>query len=740
LLITVDLGGVEPIAGVSYSTAAGSAGIHWPIAVLVLVSDDDRTFHCAGELTELCALGSPAPRSGAHRYRTNRLATRGRYVRLAIKAPSYVFCDEIEVYRGNEELLKRPHTAPPVTNVEQLVSSDATQRGVRKRVLSDIAAMRPRVGESALSATDKKACLTELESLAERALGIEVPDEKAFRCVVPLNAVHAGVLALNAPILRASGIESFAVWHACRWDPVSLLDAPTAGAMRPIAMMLGEYRADTLNMTNPSDQAERVSISFDGLPGAPTPDWIELLEVLYTDTTYGRVIADVLQPLPRARQGWELVVPSGMTKQVWFRFHPTTAPGDYEGKVSVAASRTTRTVPIKIHIANLRFPKRVRCTQALWDYTDGPSYAFKTLGDAGMDAAIKNMQDHFVDQTWAHSGVAAMPSTSDFYNDKNELVKPLDWSRFDRWVQRWGGTPRYYAVFLSRKGKRFADAKMGTAAFDARVRVWAAAWREHVIQLGLDPSQIVALVVDEYSHDEQAAHILAWCKPIKAGFPEIQIFETVCQVRPDRSKVQELYNLIDIFCPPLPVYRQGGQPVREFYAKHVARGAKLWTYKNGLVETSDPYWHHRLQEWRCWANGMTGTGFWAYCDAGGDDGSWNPYIASSKQHYSPVHVGPGTIHDGKHWEAIREGVQDYEYLAMLRDRVKEARGRGRSDALLDRAEQLLAEAPKKVLEGDADIQMGVWWTHKDRTVADREIAAILELLEQFAARSDGKME
>jgi hypothetical protein len=204
--------------------------------------------------------------------------------------------------------------------------------------------------------------------------------------------------------------------------------------------------------------------------------------------------------------------------------------------------------------------------------------------------------------------------------------------------------------------------------------------------------------------------------------------ETVCQVRPDQSKVQELYDLIDIFCPPLSVYKKGGKPVKDFYAKQVARGAKLWIYQNGVIENSDPYWHHRLQEWRCWNNGMAGTGFWAYCDAG-DGGSWNPYVATAP-HYSPVYISPGAIHDGKHWEAVREGIQDYEYLLLLRDYIAEAKKQGRSDDVVAHASKVLADAPKKVLLNDTPSRM-VWWTPKDRDGADSEISIVLEALESL---------
>ncbi|MFH1905385.1 MAG: carbohydrate binding domain-containing protein [bacterium] len=729
LSITIDLGQVEPITGLSYNTTAGSAGIYWPNAIVILVSDDGKTFYNAGELTELSALHAAVPVSGVHRYYTDRLATYGRYVRLLISASSYIFCDEIEIYRGDDKLLKQSHVGSPVTDVKQFILKNATRTGIRKRMLGDIADMKKSVANSSLLPSQKQNCLKRLKELIEPVMKLEIANEKTFRCILPLNSLHAEVYAVNAPLLRAQGVKNFTVWHTCRWDPLAPLDVPAGqtGTLT-IRAMRGEYRAETLNLTNPADRTKNVLISFKGLPESPTPDWIEPHEVLYTDSLYGRVIADALKPLSPNGGAYKLTIPAGMTKQIWLRFHPTTTPpGKYEGEIILATETVTRSVPLRVHISKIRFPKQVRCTQLLCDYSDSPSYDFKILGDAGIDVAIKNMQEHFVNQTWAHAGAAAIPNAG-YYNDKHELIKPLNWARFDRWVQRWGGTPRYYVVFLAFKGERFAGTTMGTSAFDARLSVWTAAWRKHVIDIGLNPGEIAVLVFDEYSTDEQAANILGWVKPIKAGYPEIKILETCNQARPDQSKVQELYDITDIFSPSLAIYEKGGKPVADFYARQVARGAELWTYQNGLIENSDPYWHHRLQEWRCWNNGMTGTGFWAYCDAG-NGGSWNPYVTTMPR-YSPVYIGPGTIMDGKHWEAIREGIQDYEYLALLRDRLMEAEKQGYSAALISRAKKILAEVPKKVFHGDTWAH-GVWWTPKDRTGADREIAKVMEALESL---------
>jgi hypothetical protein len=101
----------------------------------------------------------------------------------------------------------------------------------------------------------------------------------------------------------------------------------------------------------------------------------------------------------------------------------------------------------------------------------------------------------------------------------------------------------------------------------------------------------------------------------------------------------------------------------------------------------------------------TGTGFWCYGPGGDGFTSWNTFAADTEL-YSPAYVGVDRVDDGKHWLAIIEGIQDYEYLRMLRDRIAELEPAGRQSPALDRARELLqalpAEALKAAAAGDLD--------------------------------------
>jgi len=86
----------------------------------------------------------------------------------------------------------------------------------------------------------------------------------------------------------------------------------------------------------------------------------------------------------------------------------------------------------------------------------------------------------------------------------------------------------------------------------------------------------------------------------------------------------------------------------------------------------------------------------------------------------------------KYMEAIREGVQDYEYLTMLQARVAELAERGVGAAKLAAARELLATGPDRVMAMEQGANYR-WDEEKDRSVADQVRIEVLEALTELAA-------
>lgn len=112
--ITIDLGSSRPISGVMFHTVScGSAGVLWPDAIILEVSDDGENWSKVGDMVEFTENITPAPEVAAqavnHQFVTPELDITGRYVRIHVmQTPPFVFSDEIEVYG------KSGAAAPPV--------------------------------------------------------------------------------------------------------------------------------------------------------------------------------------------------------------------------------------------------------------------------------------------------------------------------------------------------------------------------------------------------------------------------------------------------------------------------------------------------------------------------------------------------------------------------------------------------------------------------------------------------
>ena len=85
--------------------------------------------------------------------------------------------------------------------------------------------------------------------------------------------------------------------------------------------------------------------------------------------------------------------------------------------------------------------------------------------------------------------------------------------------------------------------------------------------------------------------------------------------------------------------------------------------------------------------------------------------------------------EGKHSEAIREGVQDYECLRMLRDKAAGARASGQKSAWLKRADSLLTDGVSEAVSAVTASNM-FWKIEKNRASMDAVRVRVLDALEE----------
>ncbi|MDR3414065.1 MAG: discoidin domain-containing protein [Formivibrio sp.] len=723
--IAIDLEKTQPIGGLSFNTAAGTAGVGWPFGIFMLVSDDGQVWHYVGDLVALSATQSSPPSSGyaVHRFQTRELATKGRFIKLMV-APSgpFVFVDEIEIYPASQPVLMPGGLV--CTDINAFFRKLCTENGLKRRLRDDLAAVS---GELAgLNENVTRPLKTELDSIAAAIPSVTIESPDTFTTIFPINDLHRRIFAVQAALWRARGLSGTVLWQSNRWDMLSPTGIPVPGKpVLDLPLMSNEYRADAFNLSNAGETNAQITLNLEGLSGGVNPAYITPCEVPFTDTQSGVPVAAALLPLSSTGVGYHFQVPPGLTRQIWFTFHPTNvSAGTYAGRVSIVSSGITDQVPVQLKIYPFRFPDHPALHLGGWDYTD-TDYAFD-LTPKNRDALIQTLREHFVDSPWATSQV--LPTGK--YDGNGRMIQPPDPAAFRKWLDRWPDA-RLYCVFANVK-TNFAGFAMETPAFQQAVGNWINWWVKQLKQWQIKPSQLCMLLVDEPHSAEQDRTIIAYARVIRQAQPGVVIWEDPAWANPEKA-TQELFDLCQVLCPHLPTWIDASSSFANFYIQQKAVGHRLWFYScRGPSRLLDPYAYYRLQPWFAWKYGAEGSAYWAFCDSSGAS-SWNEYTAIHGG-YTPLFLNLQSATSGKQMEAIREGVEDYENLWILSARLQQLPTNA-INADIDTARQLLATATDQVTSAAKPSSAQYWQVTKNRSLADLIRVQMLDAVDKLKVDS-----
>jgi hypothetical protein len=579
-----------------------------------------------------------------------------------------------------------------------------------------------------LSALDRKRWLERIGQAARRFAESEIPTDESFRAVLPIGQAHARLFAVQAGFWRALGRPALTAWVPPLWDPANSFAVPPMGPPGQIEVhaMRGEFRAGAVNLVNATDGILNVQIRFVGLPGAPTPKYVRVRHTEWTDTSQGIPVAAALPDAKREGDGYSISVVPGLMRQVWLTFQVTDLdPGQYDGTL-IAQSRGHPVVeiPIRLQVWPFEFPKKTTLRLGGWSYTDGSARYGVTSDNRA--AFLEHLQSHFVNAPWATSGVMR---SYDFDQHDSTKIR-LDTRAFDNWIEQWPRADVYH-VFLAVAdhsgaiNRSFGGAKIGSPEFERRVGTWISAWVRHLRSKGITPDRLRLLIHDEPHEGSNIGPLLAWARAIRRAEPDVIIWEDPTYRDPQAAPA-ELFNVCSVLCPNRPMWLTQGKPFARFYRDQQARGRVLQFYScSGPAKLLDPYSYYRLQAWHCWHVGATGSFFWAFGDNSGAS-SWNEYFAKAGP-YTPLFLDARTVTAGKHMEAIRESVEDYEYFVMLTSAVERAKTAGRSNDAVRQAEDLLESASSEVVFAPGANRLR-WHQSKDRMMADRVRIKLLKAL------------
>ena len=283
--------------------------------------------------------------------------------------------------------------------------------------------------------------------------------------------------------------------------------------------------------------------------------------------------------------------------------------------------------------------------------------------------------------------------------------------------------------------------------FVRAVGAWARFWADQAQKRGVDPALIHVYVTNE-PHDPLWWEIAAdWATAIEgsgAGIRVITDAETSqgnISMEVESGKNQTLADLINT-ADVVIVKRKVLDRDAEFLESLGADGndKEVWvTAGRTPMYDIDPYRFARLQAWLAWRHKLKGMLFWRFVENGWRCGeaasqppgsSWNQFANLNRSRgYTPrsydlLFVDCSSVAGGKHFEAAREGVQDFEYLAMHATAASEALSCGVTEEVVRREETLRKMLVGLVLDGQPGAKVKPWdgslfrWTAVDWTTAD----------------------
>ena len=225
LILTFDLGKDQAISGLSYSTAAGSAGVKFPTAIQVSVGPSLKKMYDIGNLITLSGKKLNNTQYNATKLVIKNLKTHGRYVRFTILDARYVFIDEIEIYAGKPEWTKFGYAAEPAIDMSQ--PEGVALFRVRQRLDHDVKTIKKLIDKSTLSIEQKDKFNRQLIKLNIAAHKFKLPGNIAdFKAIIPFSPIQEKLLAMHAAILRHQGFAPLTIWHKYRYAPLSIWEQP----------------------------------------------------------------------------------------------------------------------------------------------------------------------------------------------------------------------------------------------------------------------------------------------------------------------------------------------------------------------------------------------------------------------------------------------------------------------------------------------------------------------------------
>jgi hypothetical protein len=409
--------------------------------------------------------------------------------------------------------------------------------------------------------------------------------------------------------------------------------------------------------------------------------------VLIAENSPNHGKSDLVRPAPARFPDYlsdakQMAVEAGRHQAVYLtiRVPKDAQAGDYEGTVTFRTDQGERTLPVALTVYPLTLPEERHLMVTEW-FSTGRFKQFHGVDPSDPNAFFKmlaiyarNMADHRQNVFRVSLDLIATTKRRD-----GKLT--FDFSRFDKWCEIFWATGR---MDLLETGfvARFRDGGWSSREIvlqDFRVRdeekaapatmpgreflpQFLPALEQHLQERGWLDRTVFHIA------DEPSGHnIMSWREAsdfVHRYGPRLK--------RMDAIETPHCLDRLEIWVPKIDHYATWQQT----YNDAQRLGNEMWFYTVGIFQagrypnkTVDvPLIQSRTLHWLNYRFGLTGYLHWGY-------NSWtdDPFEAPGQHRGDGWHVYPtkGGLLDSLRWEQMRNGIQDYEYLRLLEEKVRQ---------------------------------------------------------------------
>lgn len=622
--------------------------------------------------------GGGEPAAGAVESADETIVSKVWYTVPAAEAANFNFV--CSVTEGDRVLVRRSRYTYVVPFVKEAADAEAILQEVEKRV--------PMLLDA--KGIEERACFlrSKLTGLRDRITGAGTFEEAqsiALRDNLKKILDEASSLRelSRAAEEAVSAGSTIRVCAANPWAPFGGLAELAEGRLAEPEMRVeafgGERDSAAMNVFNLSSVPRVFRVELANLKQGDkevhAADAASVFECVEVPTEMRDGAADAL---PGLNSGNLLQVPAWSARQLWIRVDTRAlAPGDWASGVrlrSLDVEPVEAVCDLKVKVWNARLPEKQILRNCGWGYVN--TSMLKDYPEAALEDQVSHGTNVFV-------GTCAPKAQ---FDAQGNLAGDIDFSEHDAYIKE--HAPHGFILFCGYQSALQGPAPVDSDAYGKACVQWLRAWVRHLAELGVGYDGFALYPVDEPGlSDGLVTLYLRMAKLAREADAKILMYTDPVE-RISMDEIRAMLPYVDIWCPN----RLGLLLKKESAAKLELiknSGKTVWMYECcANVKHQSPLGYYRAQAWLAWHHGMTGIGFWSYCTS--QDDPW--FLPSLRHDYLLVYPGNGVV-NSKRWEAVRDGVEDYGALAMLRDAVQ-------SKAATAKPED--AAAAKKLLGEEAD--------------------------------------